>query len=830
MFLRLAYDVHTLRAMGTLLNDLRYGLRLLRKNPGFTTIAILTMAIGIAANTIVFSWVHFVLLKPFSGVPEADCVFSLETVAPSGEHVTTSYPDYRDLRDRTRLFENIALAQPRELNLGDEMHAQRVWAELVSGNFFDLMRLKPAAGRFFSGPERDDTPGAHPVAVISYGLWTSRFHSAPAAIGSTIRINRYPFTIIGVAPRDFKGSMTGLVFEVWAPAMMYGQLTAAGDYYLRDRKTRMFMGLARLKPGVSLQQGRDEIKALMQRLSVLDADTNTGISATLMPMWKSTFSVQHILLAPLGILTGIAAVVLLLVCANVANLLLARATSRESEFSIRVALGGARGRLLRQLLTEALLMALAGAALGLALTEWLRGSLTWLMPATPYPIVLDAPLDTGVLAFSVLLAVFVAVAAGLAPALHAARPEVSEGLKSGSRTGAASARAQRLRGVLVVAEVALAAIALTGAGLFLKSFQTAKTINPGFDPSNVVIAQFNLSTAGYNRAQANSFCRRLRERLEAAPGTRAVSYADTVPLGFDAGAWEDLQIQGYLPGPSENMKIYRNLVAPGYFDLMRIPILNGRDFDAHDDEKSLPAMIVNQSFVRRFLPNQNPIGRKVQGWGEWFTIVGVVKNSKYHNVAESAMPYFYVPIRQVFRPEFPLTFHVRVAGASDQAIGMIRREAQAVDPGVAMFDAMPLTEYILASLFDQKVVASLLAALGAIAVLLASVGLYSVMAYSISQRTNEIGIRMALGAEPGRILRLVIAQGMSFALIGLLAGCAGAAALAGLATSLLIGTSPADPAVYGAVAVFLVAVSVIASWVPARRAMRVDPMTSLRCQ
>ncbi len=277
--------------MGTLLNDLRYALRLLRNNPGFTTIAVLTMAVGIAANTTVFSWVHTVLLKPFPGVSEPDRIFSLETVTPSGEHVTTSYPDYRDLRDHTRLFENIAVAQPRELNLGDETHAERVWAELVSGNFFDVMRLKPAAGRFFTGPERDDTPGAHPVAVISYGLWKSRFHSDPTAIGGTVRINRYPFTIIGVAPEEFKGSMTGLVFEVWTPATMYGQLTAAGEFYLRDRKTRMFMGLARLKPGVSLEQGRDEIKALMQRMAVLDADTNTGISATLMPMWKSTFSV-----------------------------------------------------------------------------------------------------------------------------------------------------------------------------------------------------------------------------------------------------------------------------------------------------------------------------------------------------------------------------------------------------------------------------------------------------------------------------------------------------------------------------------------------------------
>jgi predicted permease len=812
----------------TLIDDLRYGLRLLRNSPAFTGVAILTMAVGIAANTTVFSWIQSVLLNPLPGAGDPDRIVTLETVTPSGEHITTSYPDYRDLRDHSTLFDGLAVSQMRALNLGEYPHAERVWAELVSGNYFDTLRVKPAIGRFFSGPEKDDTPDAHPVAVLSHALWTSRYHADPSVVGTTVRINRYPFTIIGVAPATFHGSMPGLAFDLWTPAMMFGQITAAGEYYLRDRRTRMFFGLARLKPGVTIAQARGEIQALAHRMEEANAYENTGMSMTLVPLWQARFGAQSVLRAPLGILMAVAGVLLLIVCANLANLLLARATARQKEFGIRVALGARPARLARQLLTETLLLATAGSLAGLVLSSWLRGSLTWLMPTTAVPTMFEPPLDWGVLAFTAALAVVVAALAGLAPALHAARPDIQESLNAEGRSGTAGAHSHRLRGSLVVAEVALAVVALVGAGLFLKSFRTARTLNPGFDASHVAMAQFPLSTAGYNRDQAESFCRRLYDRLRAAPGVTAVSYADSVPLGFDTGSWEDLQIEGYVPSPSENMKIYRNLVAPGYFDLMRIPLTDGRDFTFHDDDKSLPVMVVNQEFLRRFLPHQNPLGRKVHGWGKWFTIVGVARDSKVHSVAESPQPYFYIPIRQIFRPEFPLTFHVRVAGSPAEAVPLMRREARAIDPAVAMFDAWTLEEYISASLFGQKLAASLLTVLGTLAVLLAAVGLYSVMAYSITERTHEIGIRMALGAAPGAIRRVVIGQGLVYAGIGLAAGSVCAAALARVASSALIGISPVDPAVYGAVALFLAAIAVVAAWIPARRAMRVDPMVSLR--
>ncbi len=408
--------------MGTLLRDLRYALRMMLASPGFTLVAVLTMAIGIAATTTVFSWMDSLLLRPLPGVGDPDHVVALETVTASGDHLLTSYPDYRDLRDHATLLDGLATVQPRPVNIGEGTHAERVWIELVSGNYFDVLRMKPLLGRFFEGAERDDAPGGKPVAVLSYALWKSRFHGDRAVLGKTIRINRLPYTILGVAPEEFRGSETGLAFELWAPAMMYGQLSAAGDFYLRDRKTRMFFGLARLKAGVTVEQARDEMASIARRLAEANAYTNSGIGATLLPLWKSSFSAQHILLAPLGILMGVCMLVLLIACANVANLLLARATARDREFSIRLALGAPRSRLIRQLLTESLLMAAAGSVLGLIVTAWLRSSLKWLLPTTASPTVIDPTLNLSVLAFTEALAVVVAALSGLAPGA-ARRPD-----------------------------------------------------------------------------------------------------------------------------------------------------------------------------------------------------------------------------------------------------------------------------------------------------------------------------------------------------------------------------------------------------------------------
>ena len=808
--------------------DLRFGLRSMRTAPGFTAVAILTLTLGIAANTTIFSWIRSVLLNPLPGAAQPERVFAIESVTPSGDWVPTSYLDYRDTRDYTKLFESFSVSYPMTLAVGDERNVEQVRGELVSGSYFDLLRVRPEAGRFFTAAENTDAQNAHPVVIISHGFWVSHFRRDPAAVGSSIRLNRHLYTIIGVAPEGFQGSMPGLTFQMWALATMHSQLNSAGDWMLQDRKTRMFRVLARLAPGITFEQAREEVRAFGQRMAEADADTNQGMGLNLLPMWKSHYGIQTAMLAPLSILMGASGILLLIVCANVTNLLLARATSRQKEFSVRLALGAPRSRLIRQLLTEALLLAACASLAGLSLTYQFTGALQYLFPAATRSYLSRPPVDVTVLLFNLALTLGVAIAAGLAPACHGASGNVNEMLKEGGRTGTAGRHSQRLRGVLVAAEMALSVVALIGAGLFVKSFHIARALKPGFEPRGVALAQFNMFSAGYDRQQADSFCRRLREQLEREPGVTSVSYADYVPLGLGSGSWEDLQIEGYVPGPSENMKIYRSMVAPSYFETMKIPLLEGRDFTPQDDREHEFVMIVNQEFVRRFLRNQYAIGTKVQGWGRWFRIIGVVQDSKIYRLTENPQPYFYIPIREIYRPEFTYTFYVRTSGSVGDAVGALGRDAHAVDAAARPLEVSTLEEFIQQSLFTNKIAADLLTILAGTAIFLAAIGLYSVMAYSVVRRTNEIGIRVSLGAQPGDVLGMVLHQGLVFGVAGLLAGSLAAVALARLLRSNLVAVSPVDPGVYALAAIFALAIILAATAIPARRAMRVDPMVALR--
>ncbi len=549
----------------------------------------------------------------------------------------------------------------------------------------------------------------------------------------------------------------------------------------------------------------------------------------MLPVWQSHHGPSAVLLTPIGILMGASALLLLIVCANVANLLLARTTVRQKEFGIRLALGARPFRLARQLLTEVLMLAAAGSLAGLAIASWCAGALWWMAPSVDIPTLLTPPLDRQVLLFTVGLAVLASVLAGVAPAFAAARSSVNDALKEGGRTGA-GVHTARLRGLLVVAEVALAMVALVGAGLFLKSFQTSRTIHPGFESSGVALTRFDVSAAGYSAAQADNFCRRLRERLERTPGVTAVAYSDVVPLGFGATSWEPLTIEGFIPEPTDNMKVYRTLVAPGYFNAMKIPLVAGRDFDQRDDPTAPKTMIVSAEFAKRFFPGRDPIGHRVNGWGQNFTIIGVAQDTKYFQLTEGPRPYFYASIRQIFRLEYGVAFAVRTSGPVAAAITAMRKEGAAIDPGLTTFDTESLSEYISASLVGQKIAASLLGVLGSLALLLAAIGLYSVLSYSVAQRTGEIGIRMALGAQPVQVMRLIVREGMTLAGAGLLAGGLLAAALARSAGALLVSVRPADPVVYVVAGLFTAGIALAAAALPAWRALRVDPIVALRSQ
>lgn len=822
--------------------DVRYGARMLRKSPGFTALAVLTLALGMGASTTVFGWIDSVLLHPLPGVTHPEEIVALENLSPNGQPTTTSYPDFQDYRDHLTLFAGVAVARHASVSIGEPENAERITAQFVSGNFFDVLGIKPVLGRFFRPEEQGDKPRAFPLAVISYDLWQSHFNADPQITGKTLKVNQHELTIIGVAPADFRGSMPGLAFDLWVPNVMrpllYGFHT---DWQLNDRHNRDMLGIARLKPGVSIQRAQAEIGALARHLAEIHADVNQGVGATVLPLWKSHFGAQSRLLGPLQILMAVCAIVLLIVYANVANLLLTRFTTRQREFSVRLALGAKRRRLVRQLLIESMLLAIASALLGIVIAAW-SGQLLYdlLPPGQISRLTVGLRLDRSVLLFSILLALGTALICGLIPAIHSIRMNLGNSLKEGGRTGTAGRHSYRMRTLLVLSEVSLALVALIGAGLFVRGFRAAQKIDPGFDPEHVLISQFYLSTSGYNLEQREQFCYRLRERLEAQPEVASVTYSDNVPLGIEPSWWEELEIKGYQPQPSENMLIYRNVVAPGYFRLMRIPILEGRDFTENDDSKSANVMIVNESFVKRFIGNGLAIGRQVHGWGQWFTVVGVVKDSKYNFLTEASMPYFYVPFNQVYRADMYLAFYTRAKGDLNAATTMLRRVVRETDPNVTNFDVIPLSEYIGASLYSQRIAANLLTGLGILSLLLAAVGLYSVMAYSVAQRTHEIGIRMALGAQRLNVLGLVLRQAMGLTLAGLLVGSLVALGLSGKAAAItisgstmggagkLLDTGASDPLIYVGAALFLCAVALLASYLPARRATQVDPMIALR--
>jgi len=834
----------TLPWLENLAQDVRYGLRMMARNRAFTAVAVLTLAVGIAVSATAFTWIHAVLLEPLGGVADPASLVTLESVTPNDGWVPNSYPDYIDFRDRLKLLDGIAVTKPVALSVGREDHAERVWGELVSGNFFAVLGVKPEQGRVFLPDEYGDTPGAFPVAVISDRYWRSHLNADPSVVGRTIRINQHELTIVGVAPPAFHGSMPVTAFDLWVPYMQQTVLNGVQPRMIRDRHNRNMLGIARLKAGVSVDQARGELAALAGRMAIANADVSEGMSATLLPLWKSPHGPQGLLVGPLRILMGVCMLVLLIVCANVTNLQLARATVREREFSARLALGAGRGRLARQVLTESLLLTVTGAVLGVAMTPWLSHALRYLMPPGPMTqlVSTDTRPSFAVLAFTAGLCVFAALAAGLAPALEVGRINLNARMNEGGRSGGAGRSRNRLRSILVASEVALALVALVGAGLFARGFQNSLHIDPGFEPDHVLLNQFYLNTSGYDLAKRKEFCRQLAERMAAAPGVTDVGYSDGVPLGFEPSWWEELKIEGYAPRPNENVNIFRNVISPGYLPLMKIPMIDGRNFTEADNENSAPVMIVNEAFVQHFFAGRNPVGHRVHGWGDWFRIVGVAKDSKYHYLSEGATPYFYVPFRQVYRTDMSLAFYVRAQGAPESALTALRAQTRAIDPNVTVYDAVPLKEFIGASLYPQKIAASLMAVLGSIAVLLAAVGLYSVMAYWVAQRTQEIGVRMALGAQPGHVLRMVVRQGLTLAAGGLIAGVVLALALARCVAALsftnsamgagakLMGTSSADPLIYIAAAAFLCALAALAAYLPARRAAAIDPMHALRTE
>ena len=816
--------------MSDLIQDLRHGIRMALRSPGFTLVAVFTLAIGIAVNTTVFNWLDMMLLRPIPGAAHMSELVAFEEVAPDGKELATSWRDYRDYRDRLHLVSGLMVSVPSVLNIGEGDHAERIWAEGVSGNAFNVLGVRPALGRVFSREEYGDKLGSFPVAVIGYSLWQRRFHSDPKAIGGKLLVNGQPMTIVGVAPPEFHGSLPGVFLELWVPVTMDVQLGLHPAVELYDRNTRMMVSVARLADGVSMERAQAECASVARRLAEENPSTNGGVGATLLPIRNGHFGGQANIGGPLYILMAACGVILLIVCANVANLLLARATSRRKEFGLRLAMGAGRARLMRHLLVESMVLAILGVLAGIPLAMWMNLSLVYLMPrGARLPVSFDMPLTGDILLFNLIVCVTACLASGIAPALQATRANLNDVLKEGGRSGTEGARSQNLRGVLVAAEVAMAMVAIVAAGLFAKSFEAARHIEPGFEPHGVLISHIDTSGTRYSNLERRLFFERLGRKVAAQPGVSGVSWSNVVPLWFFGGPVVDAAVEGYVRRRNESMKIPLSQVSPGYFDVMRIPLLDGRDFSDRDTETAKPVMIVNQNFASRFFPGGNAIGHRVFALRDWYTVVGVVRDIKYVKPTEAATPYVYVPMRQTADAQM-LILHMRTQGDPERFASVVQHEVAAADPAVRVFDSMLLTESITAGVFGERMAAALLAGMSIFALALAATGLYSVMAYSVAQRTQEIGIRMALGARPADVLGMVVRGGMRLTLIGVAVGVVLALALMRLAASLLVHVSASDPVVFAGATLFLAAVALLASYLPALRATRIDPNDALRCE
>jgi predicted permease len=807
--------------MLAILEDFRYAAGVLRRTPTFTMVAVLTLALGIAATTTVFGWIDGMVLHPFRGATDDGQLAVLESVHAGGlQAPNVSYADCRDFQDSLQSISGLLLNQHVPASVGDGEKAYSAWFELVSGNFFDLLGVKPVLGRTFTRDEYGDRAKAL-TAVISYRLWQEYFRGDPSILGRVERINRYEVTIIGVAPPEFHGDFPGTAMDGWIPV----SLTTEGN-----RAARNFQAIVRLKPGVRISEASAEAAAVAARLALAFPKTNEGVGARIVPIWKAEDGASSVLASPLGILGAAGGLVLLIACANVTNLLLARSISRQREFGIRAALGAGPGRLSRQLVCESLLLAALATLAGLPLALWFQGLPVHLVPPTGIPVYLVTHPSARVFFFAALVCLASALLSGLPPAFQSVRRNLVDALKQGGRSDTQSGSSRRISGLLVAAEVGLAFAALVTLGLFLRSLSGLEDTPAGFDHRNVIVGRLFLATNNYTAAEEQQFSRQLREHLLAAPGVTGAAYSDSIPLGFGLGKWSDVEVEGYAARRGENLAVHHASVSPGYFDVLRVPLLAGRDFRPQDTPDAPRVMIVNESFARRFFDGRDPVGRRVQRYGKPFAIVGMVKDSKYSSLAEDPQPYFYMSFDQVHygSGENGVAFYARTDRDARGLVSVLRREMSAIDPNSAGLTAMPLSDYIAAAWFGPRLTSVFLGVLGIISILLAAVGLYGVMAHAVSQRTREIGIRMALGADREGVLRMVLRRGLLLALSGVGAGLLITLAATPQIAPLLYRVSPTDPVSILGAAVFLLVVAVLASLIPALRATRIDPIIALR--
>ena len=812
--------------METLLQDLRVSLRRLRKTPGFTLIAVVSLALGIGANSAIFSLVNTALLRPLP-VAHPEQLVSLNNHSLNGENnfPVFSVPNYRDLRDRNDVLSGVFAYRFAPVSLSNNGVNERLWGYLVTGNYFDVLGVQPALGRYFT-QEDDKAKGAHPVAVITYECWQRRFAGNSQTVGKSVIVNGRPFTIIGVAGKGFYGTEIGYRPEIWFPSMMLPQIEPGNDY-LDDRDSYNFFVQGRLKPGVTAAQAQAALRNIAAQLAQEYPKENEGRTVELSPpglfgsfMRGSITSFAFVLMAVVGL-------VLLLACTNLANLLLARATERRKEIAVRLAIGASRWRLLRQLLTESVVLALLGGGLGMCLAFWLVDVLMAFKPPMDIPLATELHMDWRVLVFTLFVSVLTGVVFGLLPALQATKLELTPALKDEVSLG--GYRRAWLRNGLVVLQVGLSLVLLICAGLVLRGLQRAQFINPGFLTQNALEMSFDLNLQGYDGARVQAFKRQLLERVRNLPGVQQAGFSDYVPLSMNVNT-NAIYVEGQPEQKGANQPTASTSNAsPGFIPALGTRLLAGRDFTEQDGESKNRYAIVNETFARRFWPGQQSVGKRFSlsgATGPWIEIVGLMQDGKYFSLTEAATPFVYTNLRPQ-GGEY-LTLVVRTAGELQSAISAIRREFQQLDATLPVYNVKTLTEHMDLPLFPARIAATLLGSFGLLALLLAAIGIFGVMSYAVTQRTREIGIRVALGAPAGNILRLIVGHGLRLTLIGLLLGLACAVAGTRLMAGLLYGVSALDLLTFGGVLLLLSLVALLASYIPARRAMRIDPLLALR--
>jgi len=814
--------------MQTFIQDFRFGFRMFLRSPGFSILALLCLTLGIGTNAAVLSWIEGILIRPYPLVPHQDRMFALiGTTRGVPGHNGLSYPDFVDLERNSTLFDSFIIDRITGTTLSVGDRAERAAVGIVSANYFDALGVKPILGRGFR-PEEGTGRNAHPVTVIAYRTWKDRYNFDPTVTGRTQFLNGVQHTIIGVAPERFHGTFVGYSFSFWVPTSMQETFDTTG-YKLEDRGARWIEGYAILKPGVSRQQAQAELNSISQRLEKDFPDTDRGHTNELVPLWKTPFNGAGNMTSTLAITMAVVFLVLLIACANVSNLLLARGLLRRHEMAMRLALGAGRGRLVRQLVTEGLLLSLMATVGGIAVAYWCRNALVLAFPPPLPGTVIDYPgqIDWRVLAVSAGICIASTLFFALVPAIRASDVDLSNALKAEAGGVLAGSSRSRLRSTLVLVQVSLSFILLAGTGLLLQSLIKMRNASPGFN-TNVVSSVVDLFSAGYKLDRAKVFHTQLLDRVRTLPGVESAALTRVIPFSYNVFSSTPIEVDGYQPPPNEQPTVEYVEVTENYFTTLGIPMISGREFLRTDDENAPPLAIINETMAAKYWPGKDPLGQRLKAKDRWLQIVGIAKDSNYHTKTETPLPLFYVPLRQDFRVQNTLLIRTReTPGAMMNALA---REVHALDPNLAPLITDQLQDQIDLISYSQRLAVTLVALFGGMALFLATIGLYAVMSYSVSQGTRELGLRMALGAGAKDLMRLVMSRGLFLTASGVAIGVLAAFLLTRLMGNLLYKVSPRDPLAFALALAVITIASLAACFFPAWRATRIDPTQALREQ